>query len=241
MADILIIEDNAAHVRALTDQFSDLGHTVVSARDGESGLRQALETMPDVVILDIMLPRKSGYEVCAAIRAHGLDVPILMLTAKDQEEDVIQGLELGADDYVTKPFRINELTARVNALLRRNATAPQAIRRFGDFELNAASYQLTLKGKVVELTRKEFGLLKFFLDKPNRALTRGQIIKAVWGNRIIVTPKSVDRCVTTLRAKVESDPAGPRYIQTIRDIGYRFCLLDSDDGKTAMCNVETEM
>jgi DNA-binding response OmpR family regulator len=229
MAEILIVEDNAAHVRALTDHFSDLGHRVISARDGHSGLRQALEKMPDVLILDIMLPRKSGYEVCAAIRAHGLDVPILMLTAKDQEEDVVQGLELGADDYVTKPFRVNELTARVNALLRRIATVPHAIRRFGGFELNSASHQLTNKGKAVELTRKEFGLLKFFLDKPNRALTRNQIMKVVWGNRIIVTPKSVDRCVTTLRAKIESDPTNPRYIQTIRDIGYRFCLLDSDD------------
>jgi DNA-binding response OmpR family regulator len=224
MAEILIVEDNAAHVRALTDQFSDLGHKVFSARDGESGLQQALQIVPDLLILDIMLPRKSGYEVCAAIRAQGLDMPILMLTAKDQEEDVVQGLELGADDYVTKPFRINELAARVNALLRRNAPTSQSIRRFGDFELNCASHQLTNKGETIELTRKEFGLLKFFLDKPNRALTRNQIMKVVWGNRIIVTPKSVDRCVTTLRAKIESDPANARYIQTIRDIGYRFCL-----------------
>ena len=238
MAEILIVEDNAAHVRALTDQFSDLGHKVFSARDGESGLRQALEIMPDLLILDIMLPRKSGYEVCAAIRAHGLDVPILMLTAKDQEQDVVQGLELGADDYVTKPFRVNELVARVNALLRRNAAIPQALRRFGDFELNCASHQLTNKGEVVELTRKEFGLLKFFLDKPNRALTRNQIMKVVWGNRIIVTPKSVDRCVTTLRAKIESDPANAKYIQTIRDIGYRFCLLDGDHDRTAILDTD---
>jgi DNA-binding response OmpR family regulator len=228
MAEILIVEDNAAHVRALTDQFADLGHKVFSARDGESGLRLALEIMPDVLILDIMLPRKSGYEVCAAIRGQGLDMPILMLTAKDQEADVVQGLELGADDYVTKPFRVNELAARVNALLRRNAAMPLAIRRFGDFELNCAAHQLMNRGEVVELTRKEFGLLKFFLDKPNRALTRNQIMKVVWGNRIIVTPKSVDRCVTTLRAKIESDPANARYIQTIRDIGYRFCLLDDN-------------
>ena len=238
MAEILIIEDNAAHVRALTDQFSDLGHKVISARDGESGLRQALEVVPDLLILDIMLPRKSGYEVCAAIRAQGLDVPILMLTAKDQEEDVVQGLELGADDYVTKPFRVNELAARVNALLRRNAAASQAIRRFGDFELDCVAHRLTNKGQAVELTRKEFGLLKFFLDKPNRALTRNQIIKVVWGNRIVVTLKSVDRCVTTLRAKIESDSANARYIQTIRDIGYRFCLSDSDHGKAAISDID---
>ncbi|MGC3981850.1 MAG: response regulator transcription factor [Steroidobacteraceae bacterium] len=238
MAEILIVEDNAAHVRALTDQFTDLGHKVFSARDGDSGLRQALEKMPDVLILDIMLPRKNGYEVCAAIRAHGSDVPILMLTAKDQEEDVVQGLELGADDYVTKPFRVNELTARVNALLRRNTVAPQEIRRFGDYELNGASRQLTKKGEIVELTRKEFGLLKLFLDKPNRALTRNQIMKVVWGNRILVTPRSVDRCVTTLRAKIESDPANAVYIQTIRDIGYRFCLLESDHGNKSMLGID---
>jgi DNA-binding response OmpR family regulator len=228
MAEILIVEDNAAHVRALTDQFSDLGHKVVSARDGENGLKQALEMRPDVLILDLMLPRKSGYEVCAAIRAQGLDFPILMLTAKDQEEDVVQGLELGADDYVTKPFRVNELTARVNALLRRNAVAPLAIHRFGNFELNCASHRLTRNGEAVELTRKEYGLLKFLLEKPDRALTRNQIMKAVWGNQIIVTPRSVDRCVTTLRSKVESDPDNPKYIQTIRDIGYRFSLQEGD-------------
>ena len=227
MADILIVEDNLAHVRALTDQFSDLGHKVTSARDGEIGLRVALEMRPDLLILDIMLPRKNGYEVCAAIRAHGLDMPILMLTAKDQEEDVVQGLELGADDYVIKPFRVNELAARVNTLLRRNSTA-QTIRRFGNFELNCASHQLFKNGALVELTRKEFGLLAFFLDKSNRALTRKQIIKAVWGTQIVVTLKSVDRCVTTLRAKIEVDPANPAYIITIRDIGYRFCLLDTD-------------
>lgn len=224
MPSVLIVEDNVAHLRGLVDQFSDKGFIVSSAADGEEGLRLALSETPDIIILDIMLPGKNGYEVCEAIRKQGLLMPIVMLTAKDQEQDVIYGLELGADDYVTKPFRGNELFARVKALLRRTQAAKDDQLSFGEFVMDLNSHQLRKNGEEIALTNKEFDLLQYFLSKPNCALTRAQIMKAVWGNRIIVTPRSVDRCVTTLRSKIETTPAEPDMIHTLRNIGYRFQL-----------------
>ena len=169
-----------------------------------------------------MLVSSRSYEICRAIREHGLDVPIIMLTAKGQEEDVVLGLNLGADDYVTKPFKVRELMARANAFLRRRRTGQETVSRFGDFELNLASHKLFRAGREVELTAKEFRLLAYFASRPGRALSRIDILNAVWGNSVIVTNRSVDRCVTTLRSKIEPDPHNPTYIQTTRDIGYRF-------------------
>ena len=174
------------------------------------------------MLLDIMLPKVNGYEICRAVRAHSLDYPILMLTARGQEEDIVLGLNLGADDYVTKPFKIRELVARVNAFLRRRQTGEESKCRFGAFELDLASHKLFRGGREVELTAKEFRLLAYFATRAGRALARNDILDAVWGNSVMVTPRSIDRCVTTLRAKIEPDPHSPTYIQTIRDIGYRF-------------------
>jgi DNA-binding response OmpR family regulator len=145
-----------------------------------------------------------------------------MLTAKGQEEDIVLGLNLGADDYVTKPFRIRELVARANAFLRRSKAQKTAVVTFGEFELNLAARKLFRKGREVELTAKEFGLLNHFATRPGRALARNDVLDAVWGRSAIVTPRSIDRCVATLRAKIEPDPHRPTFIQTIRDIGYRF-------------------
>jgi DNA-binding response OmpR family regulator len=149
-------------------------------------------------------------------------MPIIMLTAKGQEEDIVRGLELGADDYVTKPFSIRELLARAQAFLRRRLAATSPVFHFGDCKLDATAHKLFRKGQEIALTTKEFRLLEFLARYPGRALTRDQILDAVWGNDIIVNDRSVDRCVTTLRAKIESDPHDPTFIQTIRDIGYRF-------------------
>jgi DNA-binding response OmpR family regulator len=148
-------------------------------------------------------------------------MPILMLTAKGQEEDIILGLNLGADDYITKPFKIGELIARINALLRRRAPA-QHRHRFGDCEVDLQARTVRRSGRPLSLTAKEFRLLAFFLERPGRALSRDTILNAVWGSSVFVTPRSIDRCVTTLRAKVEPDPRRPAYIHTLRDIGYRF-------------------
>ena len=219
---ILIVEDEPALLRALKDTFAATGCEVLAAADGEEGLRLAVSAHPDLILLDIMLPRVNGYEICRAVRDQGLDMPIIMLTARGQEEDIVLGLNLGADDYVTKPFKIRELVARANAFLRRRQSPPTAVYRFGDCELNTATHKLFRRGGEVELTAKEFRLLAYFAARPGRALARNDILNAVWGNSIMVTPRSVDRCVTTLRAKVEADPRNPEFIQTIRDVGYRF-------------------
>jgi DNA-binding response OmpR family regulator len=164
----------------------------------------------------------NGYELCRAIRARQLEMPIIMVTAKGQEEDIIRGLELGADDYVTKPFNIGELLARARAFLRRRQAASATVFQFGDCKLDLTAHKLFRNGREIALTSKEFRLLEFFSKRPGRALTRDQILDAVWGNDIIVNDRSVDRCVTTLRAKIEPDPHHPSHVQTIRDIGYRF-------------------
>ena len=219
---VLLIEDDATLLRGLKDNFAARGYGVRTADDGRKGLDVALANPPDLIVLDIMLPRINGYEICRAVRQRGLDMPIIMLTAKGQEEDIVRGLELGADDYVTKPFSIRELLARAEAFLRRRRTQTPDVFHFGDCELDIASHKLLRAGTDVPLTSKEFRLLAYFAARPGRALTRGDILNAVWGRAVIVTGRSVDRCVTTLRAKIEPDHHRPVLIQTIRDIGYRF-------------------
>ena len=160
--------------------------------------------------------------ICRLIRDEGLDVPIIMLTAKGQEQDILLGLNLGADDYVTKPFSIKELLARTNALLRRRRQHEAQQFKFGRFVLDLESRKLSQDGAEIALTPKEFGVLAFFVKRAGCALTREEILKRVWGYDILVTNRSIDRCITTLRTKIESDPGSPKYIVTIRDIGYRF-------------------
>lgn len=219
---VLIIEDDATLLRGLTDNFVSHGYRVTTAIDGQQGLDAALDTPPDLILLDIMLPRINGYEVCRLIRESRLEMPIIMLTAKGQEEDIIRGLELGADDYVTKPFSIRQLLARVKAFLRRGQAKACEEYRFGDCRLDLTSHKLFRNGVEVQLTTKEFRMLEYFVQRPGRALTRNDILDSVWGNSVIVTARSVDRCITTLRGKIEPDPRHPTFIRTIRDIGYRF-------------------
>jgi len=218
---ILLIEDEPALVRGLGDMLRANGFTVTVATDGERGLDAALSNEADLILLDVMLPRVNGYEICRAARAQGLDVPILMLTAKGQEQDVVLGLNLGADDYVVKPFRTGELIARIRAFLRRR-TGPPARVRFGDCEVDLVARTVRRGNDPVDLTAKELALMIYLAARPDRALSRDVILNAVWGTGVFVTPRSVDRCVATLRAKVEPDPHRPVYIHTIRDIGYRF-------------------
>ena len=225
---VLIIEDDATLLRGLKDNFASHGFAVRTAGDGKLGLAAALAGPCDLVVLDIMLPQLNGYEVCRLLRGQGLETPIIMLTAKGQEEDIVRGLELGADDYVTKPFSIRELLARAHAFLRRRQGATPEVMPFGDCELDLAAHKLFKLGAEVPLTAKEFRLLAYFLERPGCALMRRDILNAVWGRSVIVTGRSVDRCVTTLRAKIEPDPHHPCHIQTIRDIGYRFHLGEPD-------------
>jgi DNA-binding response OmpR family regulator len=222
MARILIVEDDPAMLRGLKDTFTSKGWEVVTAADGQSGLDASLSCDPDLILLDLMLPHVNGYEICRAVRERGLEMPVLILTAKGQEEDIVLGLNLGADDYIVKPFRRNELIARVNAFLRRSKAKQSAIYRFGNFELNLTAHKLFRSGQEVELTAKEFALLSYLVSRRGCALARNDILNAVWGNSVIVTGRSVDRCIATLRSKLEKDPHQPVVIQTIRDIGYRF-------------------
>ena len=219
---ILIVEDEPALLRGLRDTFVTRGFEVITAQDGETGRRLALSRRPDLILLDIMLPRVNGYEVCRDVRAGGLDMPILMLTAKGREEEIVVGLNLGADDYITKPFRRGELIARVDAFLRRRRVQDHPVERFDEYELDMASRKLLRGGKELTLTSKEFGLLAYFVRRKGCVLTRDGILDAVWGDSVVVTPRSVDRCVATLRAKIELDQHHPAFIHTVRDIGYRF-------------------
>ena len=219
---LLIIEDDPTMLRGLKDNFEFEGYHVATADDGEKGLQAALSVNPDLILLDIMLPRVNGYELCRLVRTRGLDAPIIMLTAKGQEQDIILGLNLGADDYVTKPFSIRELRARVRAFLRRRQQGDATVYRFGPFALDLAARRLNRDGQPVALTPKEFGLLALFVRRGGRALTRDEILSRVWGHDVFVTARSVDRCVNTLRAKIEADASHPRFITTVRPIGYRF-------------------
>jgi DNA-binding response OmpR family regulator len=218
---LLIVEDDAVLLRGLKDNFEAQGYLVRTAKDGQKGLDALLAAPPDLLLLDLMLPKVNGYEICRTARSRQLDMPIIMLTAKGQEEDIVRGLELGADDYVTKPFGIRELIARVKAFLRRQGPE-SACYDFGDCRLDLEAHKLFKKNVEVELTAKEFRLLEFFVKRAGRALTRDSILEAVWGDDVIVTDRSVDRCVTTLRSKIEPDSREPHFIHTIRDIGYRF-------------------
>ncbi len=219
---VLIIEDDEAIRRGLHDNFAKRGYDVRTAGDGQSGLTAMLSMASDIVLLDIMMPEMNGYEVCRQLRKRDIDSHVIMLTAKGQEEDIVRGLELGADDYVTKPFSIRELVARVEAFVRRRNKVGTELYEFGDFRLDLGAHKLFRGGNEVELTTKEFRLLEYFVKREGRALTRNDILSAVWGSHVIVTTRSVDRCITTLRGKIEADPRKPAFIRTIRDVGYRF-------------------
>jgi DNA-binding response OmpR family regulator len=222
METVLIVEDDPTMLIGLKDNFEFKGYKVVTAADGEKGLNAVLNAKPDLILLDIMLPKINGYEICRLVREQKLTMPIIMLTAKGEESDIVLGLNLGADDYVTKPFSIKELLARAAAFLRRAKKEEQDVYEFGGLRLDLSARRLTRKNREIELSPKEFNLLEYFVKKPGRALTRDEILNAVWGYDCVVTSRSIDRFVTTLRNKIEPDPARPIFIHTIRQIGYRF-------------------
>ena len=222
METVLIIEDDSTMLRGLEDNFAYAGFNVLTAADGEAGLNSAFDAKPDLIILDIMLPKINGYEICRLIRKEKLDMPIIMLTAKGEESDIILGLNLGADDYVTKPFSIKELLARAAAFLRRKKLSGKDTYQFGDFALNITARTFCKNGKAIKLSPKEFKLLTFFLEQQGKAMTRDEILNAVWGYNSFAGHRSVDRFVTTLRNKIESDPHNPEFIHTLREIGYKF-------------------
>lgn len=224
MAKILIVEDEPNMVAGLRDNFEFEGYEVISAPDGVAGLERAISQTPDLVILDVMMPRMSGLEVCKHLKSKRPGIPIIMLTARGQEVDKVVGLELGADDYVTKPFSIRELLARVKAVLRRaQPTAQdQDHRAFGDVEVNFKTCQVSRKGKPLEFSSKEFDLLKYFLTHTGEALSRDRLLEEVWGYDSFPTTRTVDAHIVRLRQKLEPRPDEPHFILTVHGVGYKF-------------------
>ena len=221
---ILIVEDEPAMVAGLRDNFEFEGYEVISAEDGVSGLERALSDNPDLIVLDVMMPRMSGLDVCKQLKARKPSVPIIMLTARGQEIDKVVGLELGADDYVTKPFSIRELMARVKAVLRRVAPqgTPPEVYKFSDVEVNIRGNEVLRDGAPVELSAKEFALLSYFIAHPAETLTRDRLLDAVWGYENYPNTRTVDTHIVHLRQKLEPNPEEPRFILTIHGSGYKF-------------------
>jgi len=223
MPRILIVEDEPNMVSGLRDNFEYEGYTVLTAGDGAEGLQRALNESPDLVLLDVMMPKMSGLDVCKQLKAARPSLPIIMLTARGQEVDKVVGLELGADDYVTKPFSIRELLARVKAVLRRAQPAKDHDRfAFGDVEVNVRTCQVTRAGKPVEFSAKEFELLKYFLAHPGETLSRDRLLEEVWGYDKFPTTRTVDAHIVRLRQKLEARPEEPRFILTVHGMGYKF-------------------
>jgi DNA-binding response OmpR family regulator len=224
MNKILIIEDEESILLALEDNLKLEGYEVFSVMDGEKGLIAAREKRPDLIILDIMLPKMDGFEVCKILRGEGLAIPILMLTAKSQEVDKVLGLELGADDYVTKPFSSRELLARVKALLRRSKTQLPELEAFtfGDVEVDFKKYEVRKSNQLIYLTALEFNLLQFLIESRGVVVNRNAILDKVWGNDVFVQSRTVDKHIAELRKKLEDDPPNPKHIIGIRSVGYKF-------------------
>jgi DNA-binding response OmpR family regulator len=223
-AKILIVEDEPNMVAGLRDNFEFEGFEVLTALDGVQGLERALKESPDLVVLDVMMPRMSGLDVCKQLKAKRPSIPIIMLTARGQEVDKVVGLELGADDYVTKPFSIRELLARVKAVLRRSQTLPKDQDRytFGDVEVNLRSYRVLRGGNSVEFSSKEFELLKHFLCHSGETLSRDRLLEEVWGYDKFPTTRTVDAHIVRLRQKLEPVPDQPQFFLTVHGVGYRF-------------------
>ena len=223
-AKILVVEDEPAMVAGLRDNFEFEGYEVITAQDGVEGLERALEDSPDLVVLDVMMPRMSGLEVCKQLRAKRASLPIIMLTARGQEIDKVVGLELGADDYVTKPFSIRELLARVKSVLRRTAALPKDKEQhsFSDVEVDLRRCRVVRSGKALDISSKEFDLLKYFICHPGETLSRDRLLEDVWGYENYPTTRTVDTHLVRLRQKLEPDPEQPQYFLTVHGTGYRF-------------------
>jgi two-component system alkaline phosphatase synthesis response regulator PhoP len=221
---VLVVEDDESLAFGLEENLKSAGYEVLKARDGVKGLSVGMERHPDLIILDLMLPGMSGYEVCRNLRGKGVRVPIIMLTARQDEFDKILGFDVGADDYVTKPFSIKELLARIKAVFRREEERKEKTTRyrFDSFVLDPQARTLTQRGREIQLTRTEFDLLVYFLDNAGTALSREVLLKDVWGVEYMGTQRSLDSFVAMLRGKIERNPKKPGHIVTVHGVGYKF-------------------
>jgi DNA-binding response OmpR family regulator len=221
VARILVVEDDRDIAMLLEDDLASEGHKVEVVQDGETAGRRGRESGWDLIILDVMLPRRDGFDVCRDLRRAKVRTPIIILTAKTHEAEKILGLDLGADDYVTKPFSPRELRSRIRAVLRRFKGEEEDVFRFGDVEVDFARAELRRSGKCVELTALEFKLLKVFVHNRGRVLSRDQLIQDAWGGQTFVTERAVDGHIVGLRRKIGDDPSQPRYLVSVRGLGYR--------------------
>ncbi|HEX4277934.1 MAG TPA: response regulator transcription factor [Bryobacteraceae bacterium] len=231
---VLLVEDEEALRLFLGDSLRSEGYAVEHAADGEEGLRKATHFPFDLIILDIMLPRRDGFEVCQMIRATGRGTPILMLTARGQIEDTVKGLKIGADDYVSKPFNMGELMARIGALLRRSsANAPQlsSVYAFGSIRVDLRATEVTRNGKPVQLSAREFQLLRFLIEHPGETLSRDVLLRDVWGYGAKIHTRTVDMRIANLRQQLENDPKEPEFILTVQGLGYKFRAAERETGK----------
>ena len=221
---ILVVEDDPAIVKGIQTNLRFEGFEVLSAGDGERGLELAVDKAPDLILLDVMMPRMNGFEVLRELRRREIEIPVIMLTAKGEEMDKVRGLDLGADDYVTKPFALQELLARVHAVLRRKRRFDSQLDQvcFGNVELDFTARTARVAGEPVELTSREFDLIRFFLMREGEALERQEILNRVWGFDYFGTDRTVDNFINRLRRKFEPDPDNARYFLTVRGVGYRF-------------------
>lgn len=221
---ILIVEDEEAIMLGIAENLKFAGYEVITAVDGEQGLKKGMEARPDLILLDVMLPGMSGYDICRKLRDAGKQMPIVMLTARGDEFDKVHGFEMGADDYVTKPFSINELLARISAILKRGERKSDVSKTyvFGDCTLDGESRILTKKGKEIVLTRTEFDLLAYFCENAGKALSREVVLNDVWGMEYFGTQRSLDSFVASLRSKIEDKSGKPRHILTVHGVGYKF-------------------
>jgi DNA-binding response OmpR family regulator len=219
---ILIVEDEPDIALGLREDLGSHGYDVEVVRDGESAAQRGKEPGWDLILLDLMLPRKDGFDVCRQLRKDGVSTPIIMLTARTHEAEKVMGLDLGADDYVTKPFSLRELRSRIQAVLRRTAENQAGIYRFGDCEVDFDRGEVRRQGSVLDVTALEFRLLAVFIRRRGRLLTRRQLLDAAWGADTFITDRVVDTHVLNLRKKVEAVPARPRYLHSVRGMGYRF-------------------
>jgi DNA-binding response OmpR family regulator len=221
---ILIVEDDPGILLSLKDELESEGYAVIQAEDGEEGLDAVGKATPDLIILDVMMPLLNGYEVCKRLRREGNQIPILMLTVKDKEIDKVLGLELGADDYVTKPFSLREVVARVKAILRRSEDQQGDPGTFmiGDVHLDFRKYEAHRGSKKIELTPLEFHLLKVFVQKKEQVITRNDFLDKIWGeDNLVVSSRTIDSHIANIRKKIEEDPAHPKHIISIRAVGYK--------------------
>ncbi|MBU4204496.1 MAG: response regulator transcription factor, partial [Acidobacteria bacterium] len=224
MAKILIIEDQKDMVTGLVFNLEAQGHTVSAAYDGEAGLSSAEREKPDLIVLDIMLPKKDGFEVCRELRRKGHDVSILMLTARREEADKVRGLEIGADDYLTKPFGLSEFLARIKALLRRGPGKDIQLEncRFGTVEVDFKNYRASKDGGPVNLSQREFEMMRLFLKNRDTVISRNRFLNEIWGYDRYPTTRTVDAHIASLRKKLETDPEHPQFIITAHGLGYKF-------------------